>query len=68
MPHKDAPPHPAQTHVKVAETIETTENPNIKLLRRAILQAPSFASRNMIPKAIDLVNAADSKNELVRVA
>ena len=53
--------------LKVAETIETTENPNTKLLRRAIFQAPSFPSRSMIPKAIDLVNAADSNNELVRV-
>ena len=53
--------------VKVAEAIETTENPNVTLLCRAIFQVPSFASRNMIPKAIDLVNAADSNNELVRV-
>ena len=53
--------------MKIAEAIETTEKPNIALLRRAIFQVPSFASRNMIPKAIDLVNAADSNSELVRV-
>ena len=53
--------------MKIAEAIETTENPNIALLRRAIFQVPSFASRNMVPKAIDLVNAADSDSELVRV-
>ena len=53
--------------MKIAEPIETTEKPNIALLRRAIFQVPSFASRNMIPKAIDLVNAADSNSELVRV-
>ena len=32
-----------------------------------IFQVPSFASRNMIPNAINLVNAADPDSELARV-
>ena len=55
-----------QKRLKVAETVETIETPNIKLLRRAIYQVPSIASRNLIREAIHLVNAADC-HEKVRV-